>query len=432
MQKKGWVCKMIKIDYTYSSVKDSSISKYKKKISQIIDNFRSKNCLGNDFLGWYNLPKMIDEGLVKRIMDDAAEIKQNNQVFVVCGIGGSYLGARAVIEAIKGSKTNGVEIIYLGNTLDEKYTKEVMEYLENKDFCVNVISKSGTTLETAIAFRLLKDLLEKKYGLDAKKRIYITTDEKKGCLRELTNIQGYKSYVIPEDVGGRYSVFTPVGLLPLAVAGIKIKEFLLGAKEALKDFENTQFEDNQAIQYAAYRYLQYKKNKKNVELFVSYKPHLNMIAEWWKQLFGESEGKKFKGLFPASANFSTDLHSLGQFVQQGSKILFITQIKTLEKGMLKMTENKDDFDNLNYLTAMTIEEINKKAQEGTNKSHFNLGKIDNFTIVVDEINELTIGYLLFFFMCSCMISAYLLGVNPFDQPGVEFYKKEMKLLLKKE
>ena len=309
---------MLSLDYTYSSLKIAGLKKYEDEIKKIVENFKNKECAGNDFLGWYELPNKIDYEMINSIMSAANKIKNNSQVLVVCGIGGSYLGARAVIDSIKGYYNTDVEIIYLGNTFDERYTKDVLTYLENKDFCVNVISKSGGTLETAVAFRLLKSLLIKKYGDSASERIFATTDEKKGCLREMANMEGYTSFIIPGDVGGRFSVFTPVGLLPLAVAGVDIEKFVEGARAFYKDFQKNSMEENIAYQYAAYRYHQYKESGKSVEVFVSYSSYLNMIAEWWKQLFGESEGKENKGLFPASVNFSTDLHSLGQFIQQGS------------------------------------------------------------------------------------------------------------------
>ena len=423
---------MIKLDYTYSSVDLNELKSYENDIKKIVSNFKKKDCAGNDYLGWYELPNDTNSELLHTINEAANKIKKDSQVLVVCGIGGSYLGARAVIEAIKGFYHSDIEIIYLGNTFDERYTKDIIEYLKNKDFSVNVISKSGGTLETAVSFRLLKELLEEKYGEDANSRIYATTDKRNGCLRKLVETENYNSFVIPGDVGGRYSVFSPVGLLPLAVSGVDIVKFIEGAKRAFEDFQIDSLENNIAYQYAAYRYNQYKEKGKSVEVFVSYSPYLNMIAEWWKQLFGESEGKDNKGLFPASVNFSTDLHSLGQFIQQGSKILFISQIKVLHKGNLFIKEDRKNIDGLNYLKDTSLEEINHAAQTGTNKAHYLEGNVDNISFVIENIDEMNIGYLLFTFMCSCMISAYLLNINPFNQPGVEFYKQEMKKILKKE
>lgn len=423
---------MLSLDYTYSSLKVAGLKKYEDEIKKIVRNFKNKECAGNDFLGWYELPNQIDSELLGSIMAAANKIKNNSEVLVVCGIGGSYLGARAVIDSIKGYYNTEVEIIYLGNTFDERYTKDVLTYLKNKDFSVNVISKSGGTLETAVAFRLLKNLLVEKYGDLANERIFATTDAKKGCLREMVGEEGYTSFVIPGDVGGRFSVFTPVGLLPLAVAGVDVEKFVEGARAFYKDFQKDSVEENIAYQYAAYRYHQYKGIGKSVEVFVSYSSYLNMIAEWWKQLFGESEGKENKGLLPTSVNFSTDLHSLGQFIQQGSKILFMSQLRIEANGTLFVEEEEKNIDNLNYLKDISLQNINKIAQEGTNKAHYGEGKVDNLTFSLETVSEYNIGYMLFFFMCSCMISAYLLKVNPFDQPGVEFYKQEMKKILKKE
>ena len=422
---------MIELDYTYSSVNIKQLKKYETKINKIVDDFVNKRAVGNDFFGWHEYPKNISENLIEKINATANHIKDISNVFVVCGIGGSYLGSRAVIESLKGFYNSDVEIIYLGNTFDEKYIRDTINYLKDKDFTVNVISKSGTTLETAVAFRMLKKMLNDKYGVNSKDRIYVTTDEKNGCLREMCEKEGYCSFVIPKDIGGRYSVFTPVGLLPLAVAGINVSEFIDGAKKGYIDFQEKTIEKNIAYQYAAYRYYQYIKNKKRVEVFASYSPYLNMVGEWWKQLFGESEGKEGKGLFPASVNFSTDLHSLGQFIQQGSKILYISQLMIKENGTLKINEEKNNEDGLNYLCNVSLSEINLIAQEGTNKAHFENGDVDNVRFVIENLNESSMGYLLYFYMFSCMVSGYLLKVNPFDQPGVEFYKREMKNLLKK-
>lgn len=421
---------MIKTNYDYSTTKIENLKKYEDKINSIVCKFKEKKCLGNDFLGWYDYPNNLNQDEIRGIIDDAKSIRNQCNAFVVCGIGGSYLGARAVIEAINGIKYKGIEIIYMGNTFDEEYTKDMLDYLKNKEFCVNVISKSGSTLETAYAFRLLKDLLKEKYGDSYNERIFATTDAKDGCLRLESENNNYKTYIIPKDIGGRYSVFTPVGLLPLAVAGIDIEKFILGARDMYKELQSNNIENNIAYQYAAYRYNEYL-NHKSLELFVTYKPYLNMISEWWKQLFGESEGKNERGLFPASATFSTDLHSLGQFVQEGTKLLFITQIKVYDKGSLKTSEDEQNFDNLNYLKNTTLSMVNDIAQEGTNKAHFQ-GGVNNFTLELEKNDEYNIGMLMYFFMFSCMISANLLGVNPFNQPGVEFYKTEMKKILKKQ
>lgn len=420
---------MIKTDYSYSSIKLEALKIYEKNLNEIVETFTTKKCRGNDYIGWYEYPKNIDQDLIRKIKEDSKKIKKMCDVFVVCGIGGSYLGARAVIEAIKGFKNQDIEIVYVGNTFDEVYLNDVISYLKDKEFCVNVISKSGTTLETAVAFRFLKNLLKDKYGDEYSKRVFVTTDKSKGCLKQMADMEGYTAYSIPDDVGGRYSVFTPVGLLPMAVAGVDFEAFVEGAKKAFEDLKERKIEKNIAYQYAAYRYMKYLEGKK-VEVFSAYSPYLGVTAEWWKQLFGESEGKEEKGLFPSSVNFSTDLHSLGQFIQQGSKILFLTQLRVFGKNNLFLNEDVDNVDNLNYLLGISVNEMNLSAQEGTNKAHHGLGKVDNFTLELSAINENTLGYLMFFFMFSCMLSANLLGVNAFDQPGVEFYKTEMKKILK--
>lgn len=422
---------MIKVSYEYSDVKPDDLMGYKNKIENIISKFKNKDCEGNEYLGWYDFVDKIDGDLIEDIKRTAKNISETCDVFVLCGIGGSYLGARAVIEAVRGFFKSKTEIVYIGNTFDERYVKDVIEYLKDKNFCVNVISKSGTTLETSMSFRLLRELLEEKYGELAKNRIIATTDKENGLLREISLKEGYKMYYIPSDIGGRYSVFTAVGLLPIAVAGIDIEKFLNGAKEAKADADLKLFDENVAHQYAAYRYYQYKNQNKSVETFVSYSPYLNMISEWWKQLFGESEGKDRMGLYPTNLNFSTDLHSLGQFIQEGSKILFITQLKVIGQNNLFLNKREIDDDNLNYLKDISFNKMNLFAQEGTNKAHHEYGDVDNFTFEIHLIDEWHIGYLLYTLMYSCMISSYLLGVNPFNQPGVEFYKKEMKNLIKK-
>lgn len=419
---------MIKTDYSYSSIKMNDLKKHEDKLNRIAEHFYMKECKGNDYIGWYEYPNNLSDELINKIKNDAKKIKNISEVFVVCGIGGSYLGARAVIESIKGFKQD-IEILYVGNTFDEVYIKDVLNYLKDKDFCVNVISKSGSTLETAVAFRFLRNMLIEKYGNKYNERIFATTDEYKGSLRKMADKEGYTTYVIPSNIGGRYSVFTPVGLLPMAVAGVDFEKFVLGARKACVDLKEKNIENNIAYQYAAYRYIKYS-NKNKVEVFSTYSPYLNMIAEWWKQLFGESEGKEEKGLYPSSVNFSTDLHSLGQFIQQGSKILFLTQLRVLGENKICLSEDSEDVDELNYLSGISINEMNLSAQEGTNKAHYCLGGVDNFTFEIETFNETSLGYLMYSFMFSCMLSANLLDVNPFDQPGVEFYKTEMKKIMK--
>lgn len=421
---------MINVDYKYSNLKLNRLKKEEKKILKVVDAFNNGTCVGNDYIGWKNFADTISASEIEKIKKTAEKIQKNSDVFVVCGIGGSYLGSRAVIEALKGYVNKNIEIIYVGNTFDERYTMDVLNYLKTKEFSVNVISKSGSTLETAYAFRMIKDLLISKYKEKANERIFATTDPENGCLRQMTNKNNWQSFNIPSNIGGRYSVITAVGLLPLAVAGVNIEKFLEGVKKAENDLKVKDMDNNVAYQYAAYRYIQYKKNKK-IEIFSSYSPYLAMLSEWWKQLFGESEGKNGRGLFPASVSFSTDLHSLGQFIQQGKRTFFVTQLKIEGNDKLYLKEEKDNDDNLNYLSQFSLNQINKKAQEGTNIAHHNLGNVDIFTFELAKIDELNVGYLLYTLMYSCMISAYLLGVNPFNQPGVEFYKSEMKKLLKK-
>lgn len=421
---------MIKTDYTYSSLKLKNLKKYENLLIDIVEKFEKKDCLGNDFIGWYDYANKIDKSLVEKIKSCAANIKETSDVFVLCGIGGSYLGARAVIEAIKGFKRQDIEIIYAGNTFDEVYLNDVINYLKDKNFCVNVISKSGSTLETAVAFKFLKKLLVDKYGKDYYRRVFVTTDAQKGSLKATADKEGYTTFEIPSDIGGRYSVFTPVGLLPMSVAGVDCEKFVEGANKAFEDLKEKSIDNNIAYQYAAYRYDKYIGGK-NVEIFAAYSPYLNMVSEWWKQLFGESEGKNGKGLFPASVNFSTDLHSLGQLIQQGNKIFFLTQLKILGENTLTFDFGFEDSGELLYLNGVSVNKMNLSAQEGTNKAHYSIGGVDNFTFMFDKANEFNLGYLMYTFMYSCMLSANLLGVNPFDQPGVEFYKSEMKKILKK-
>lgn len=420
---------MIKSSYEYSDVKIADLKKYEEKIVNIVEDFENKKTPGAEFIGWYSYPLSLSNDFFYKIHKAADQIRRTSDVLVVCGIGGSYLGARAVIEALKGFK-NDIEIIYMGNTFDEKYLGDCLEYLKHKDFSVNVISKSGSTLETAVSFRMLRNLLEKKYGSDYNKRIYATTDTQDGILLEMAKRNNYEIFDIPKNIGGRYSVFTAVGILPLAVAGINVEEFIEGAKQANAHIKTKRIEKNVAYQYAAYRYHQYQKGLK-VEMFTTYSPYLTMVSEWWKQLYGESEGKEEKGLLPTSVTFSTDLHSLGQYIQQGTKCLFLTQLKIQNQGHIKVGKIIKDEDKINYLCDFTLNDINIKAQEGTNIAHYSIGKVEHFTFVLKKITEETLGYLFYLLMYACMISANLLEVNPFDQPGVEYYKKEMKKILKK-
>ncbi len=417
---------MINIDFNYCNLKIADILKYQEKINKIENN---EDLPGKEYSGWLDYPGSISKELIVDINKTAKKIVSNNEVLVVCGIGGSYLGAKTVIDALTNNFKSEFKIIYLGTSLSEDEIIEALDYLKDKDFAVNVISKSGTTLETALIFRFLKNLLEKKYGAEARSRIIVTTDEFSGGLRELSIEKEYKTYFIPSDIGGRYSVFTPVGLLPIAASGLDIDEFIKGARLASKDLKEVSIEKNLAYQYALYRYINYI-NGKSVELFVNYNPKLESLNEWWKQLFGESEGKNGKGLFPASSIFPKDLHSLGQFIQDGSKILFETIISFNKPGNLMVEKIGNNFDGLNYLSSKSVSEINKNIKIGTAKAHFK-GSVNNLIIEVDKRDEKGLGYLLYFLMKSCVISSYLLGVNPFDQPGVELYKKEVFEIMNK-
>jgi glucose-6-phosphate isomerase len=408
-------------------------SEYQEKIHRITDLIATKKGPGGDYLGWDRWPETYDKEEFQRIIDAASWIRQNVDVLVVVGIGGSYLGARAVIEALKGLYAqDSLEIIFLGQTFSPTYTQQVLNYLSNKRFAINVISKSGTTTETSIAFRLVKNLLEKQVGkTHAKQAIFATTDKEKGALRDLVNKEGYTSFVLPDDIGGRYSVLTAVGLLPIAAAGIDIAALMQGAKDAMNALTNFDVESNIAIQYAIVRHQLYQ--EKAVEMFVTYEPHMAMISEWLKQLFAESEGKESKGLLPGSVSFSTDLHSVGQFIQEGSPVLFETTL-FVKKPLLDLNVplETDDADGLNYLAGRPLSFVNEKAFLGTLQAHTGEGGVPVVQLEIDELNAYELGYLLYFFMKSVAYSGYLLGINPFNQPGVEVYKRNMfKLLGKK-
>lgn len=393
---------------------------------------------GNDYLGWIDLPVNYDKEEFSRIQNSAAKIKSDSEVLLVIGIGGSYLGARAAIEMLNHSfynilpkeKRGTPQVIFVGNNISSSYMKDVMDLLERKDFSINVISKSGTTTEPAIAFRIFRKLLEEKYGEEAKKRIYATTDKVRGALKTVAMEEGYESFVIPDDIGGRYSVLTAVGLLPIAVSGVNIEEMMKGAAMARKDFGKSELLENAAYQYAAIRNILYNKGK-TIEMLINYEPGLQYFAEWWKQLFGESEGKDQKGIYPSSANFSTDLHSLGQYVQEGRRDLFETVIKVEEaQHELTIEKAETDLDGLNYLAGETVDFVNNKAFEGTMLAHTD-GGVPNLIVSIPKLDAYTFGYLVYFFEKACAMSGYLLGVNPFDQPGVEAYKVNMFALLGK-
>ncbi|MFD1736468.1 glucose-6-phosphate isomerase [Bacillus salitolerans] len=402
-------------------------------------SLHEKTGAGSDFLGWIDLPTTYDKEEFSRIQKSADKIKEDSDVLLVIGIGGSYLGAKAALELLNHSFYNSLtkeqrkapQIIFVGNNISSTYMKDVIDVLEGKDFSINVISKSGTTTEPAIAFRLFRKLLEEKYGkVEARKRIYATTDQERGALKTLANKEGYESFVIADDIGGRYSILTAVGLLPIAVSGANIEEMMKGAAKASEELSDSELEDNIAYQYAAVRNVLYNKGK-TIEMLINYEPSLQYFSEWWKQLFGESEGKDQKGIFPSSANFSTDLHSLGQYVQEGRRDLFETIIHVEHsRHELTIEEENQDLDGLNYLAGKTIDFVNKRAFEGTMIAHTD-GGVPNLIIQVPLLDEYTFGYLVYFFEKACAMSGYLLGVNPFDQPGVEAYKVNMFALLGK-
>lgn len=398
-----------------------------------------KTGAGNDFLGWVDLPEDYDKEEFARIKKSAEKIKSDSDVLLVIGIGGSYLGARAALEMLNHSFYNTLakedrdtpQVFFVGNSISAPYMNELFDVLKNKDVSINVISKSGTTTEPAIAFRIFRKFLEDKYGQEeAQKRIYATTDANKGALKTLADEQGYESFVVPDDVGGRYSVLTAVGLLPIAASGIDIDAMMEGAQKARQELSAEKLSENPAYQYAAVRNVLYNKGK-TIEMLINYEPSLQYFSEWWKQLFGESEGKDQKGIFPASANFSTDLHSLGQYVQEGRRDLFETVLH-VETPSSDMTIEEDDqnLDGLNYLAGSTVDKVNEKAYLGTMLAHTD-GDVPNLIVHLPKRDAYTFGYLVYFFEKACAISGYLLGVNPFDQPGVEAYKKNMFALLGK-
>ncbi|MBB5172852.1 glucose-6-phosphate isomerase [Texcoconibacillus texcoconensis] len=431
----------IRFDYQTASdfVAEHEMSYMQEAVRAAHDALHNGTGAGSDFLGWVDLPVNYDREEFSRIQKSAEKIKSDSDVLLVIGIGGSYLGARAAIEALNhtffntlsSEKRGAPQVIFVGNNISSTYVHELFDLLDGKDVSVNVISKSGTTTEPAIAFRIFREFLENKYGVEeARKRIYATTDKEKGALKQLANEEGYESFVIPDDVGGRFSVLTAVGLLPIAASGLDIESMMKGAADAREAYASPEIDQNEAYQYAAVRNALYNKGK-TVELMVNYEPALHYVAEWWKQLYGESEGKDQKGIFPAAADFSTDLHSLGQYVQDGRRDLFET-ILNVEKPRHEVTikEADNDLDKLNYLAGQTMDFVNKKATEGTRLAHTD-GGVPNLVLNIPELNEYSFGYLVYFFEKACAISGYLLGVNPFDQPGVEAYKKNMFALLGK-
>lgn len=395
-----------------------------------------KSGQGSDFLGWLDLPEKYDRAEFAAIKEAAEKIKKNTDVFIVIGIGGSYLGARAAIEFIRSPMYNSLkkdtpDIYFVGNSISADYMNEILEICEGRDVSVNVISKSGTTTEPAIAFRIFKKLLEDKYGVEgARERIFCTTDKERGTLKELATREGYETFVVPDDVGGRYSVLTAVGLLPMAVAGIDLDSVMKGAQEAQKACADENFERNDCYRYAAMRNILYRKGK-TTEIMVSYEPRFAMMNEWYKQLFGESEGKDQRGIFPASVIFSTDLHSMGQYIQDGVRNLFETVVNIEKPNRdIQIKADPENFDGLNFLAGKTMSEVNGKAFEGTILAH-NEGGVPNLILSIPEANAYEFGYMVYFFEKACAVSGYVLGINPFNQPGVEGYKKNMFALLGK-
>ena len=423
---------MIKVDVS-NVISEAELAKYQDKVEVINKMINEKTGPGNDFLGWVDWPSNYDKEELERLLKDAQYVRENFDVLVVAGIGGSYLGAKSAIDALKGLKgTDKPEIIFMGQTFSPNYTAQVLEYLKDKKFAINVISKSGTTTETSIAFRLLKNLLEEKVGKEeARKAIFAVTDKEKGALKTLCNKEGYSTYVLPGNIGGRYSVLTPVGLFPLASAGVDVKAMLQGALEAKKEFDNTNIKENKCYRYALSRDYMYRHNHP-VEMYVTYEPQMSQISEWLKQLFGESEGKEKKGLLPTSATFSTDLHSLGQFIQDGSPILFETILNVVNPhDDVVIPSTEDDLDGLNYLAGKKLSYVNQMAFQGTLNAHEVDGGVPCNVITIEKLDAKTLGYLYYFFMRACAMSAYLLDINPFNQPGVEIYKKNMFHLLGK-
>lgn len=399
----------------------------------------SKSGAGNDFLGWIDLPVDYDKEEFARIQKAAAKIQSDSEVLVVIGIGGSYLGARAAIEFLRHNFYNMVskevrktpEIYYAGNSISSTYLKHLIDVIGDRDFSVNIISKSGTTTEPAIAFRVFKEMLEKKYGKEeAAKRIYATTDKARGALKNLATEEGYESFVVPDDIGGRFSVLTAVGLLPIAVSGADIEKLMEGAAAGREMALNLPFEENDAMQYAAIRNILHRKGKA-VEVLANYEPSLHYVSEWWKQLFGESEGKDKKGIFPASVDLTTDLHSMGQFIQDGSRIMFETVMEVEEPTeQITIGEEPVDLDGLNYLAGKTMDFVNKSAMNGTILAHTD-GQVPNLKVIIPAQDEKSLGQLFYMYEFACGVSGYILGVNPFNQPGVESYKKNMFALLGK-
>ena len=429
----------ISLNLKHTGITQKTILTYKEQVENIHKDLHRRANDEKDFVGWLELPTNYDKEEFARIKKAAQKIKKESDILVVIGIGGSYLGARAVIEALTSSFYNMLpnkqrkypQVLYVGNNLSPNYINELIEYIGDKDFSVNVISKSGTTTEPAVAFRIFREILENKYGIDeARSRIYATTDKVKGALKTLAQNEGYEQFVVPDNIGGRYSVLTAVGLLPIAVAGIDIDKLMMGAKTAQDRYDDPNLKYNECYKYAVVRNILYKLYK-NTEILVNYEPKMHYFTEWWKQLFGESEGKEQKGIFPAGVDFTTDLHSMGQYIQEGRRNLFETviSIKTPNSD-ITIHPDDDNLDGLNYLAGKGLDYVNKKAMEGTIKAHVS-GDVPNIVIEMEKLDEENIGELIYFFEKACAMSGNILGVNPFNQPGVEEYKKNMFKLLEK-
>ena len=425
----------IKVRFENAGIEMRKIIEYQEKVENIDKEIRKNASEPTEFLGWLDLPTNYDKEEFERIKKAAKTIRNNSKVFVCIGIGGSYLGARAVIEALNNGfynpESNGPQIFYAGNNLSSTYIAEMIEAIGDRDISINVISKSGTTTEPAIAFRIFRELLENKYGLEeARKRIYVTTDKEKGALKQLSNDEGYETFVVPDNIGGRYSVLTAVGLLPIAVAGIDIDELMNGARIAQSKYIEPNLKYNECYQYAVIRNILYNEGKE-IEILANYNPKLHYFVEWWKQLFGESEGKEEKGIFPAGVDFTTDLHSMGQYIQQGQRNLLETVINIVNPAIdIEIKPDEDNLDGMNFVAEKTVDYVCKKAMEGTIEAHVN-GGVPNIIIDMEKLDAVTIGNLIYFFELACAMSGKILGVNPFNQPGVEEYKKNMFRLLGK-
>lgn len=429
----------LKIELKNTKVEDKEIMNYNDEVAKIHKELYQKSDDEKEFLGWLKLPTEYDKEEFARIKEVAKKVKNDSDILLVIGIGGSYLGARAVIEAMSSQFANAVpdneaknpKVLFVGNNLNPDYINDVINFIGDKDLSINVISKSGTTTEPAIAFRIFREFLENKYGIaEARSRIYVTTDKEKGALKKLSESEGYQTFVIPDNVGGRYSVLTAVGLLPIAVAGIDIDKLMAGALYAQNKYADENLKYNDCYKYAVTRNILYK-NKKDIELLVDYEPKLHYFIEWWKQLYGESEGKDGKGIFPAGVEFTTDLHSMGQYIQEGRRNLFET-VLNIEKSKtdIEIKNDEDNLDGLNYLVGKSLDYVNKKAMEATISAHVD-GDVPNILISMEKLDEENIGQLIYFFELACAMSGKILGVNPFNQPGVEAYKKNMFKLLGK-